>query len=169
METRLLSGTDIPDEVALAVGRFIMLFGYLEFQLWIWFNEIFNDEQKSKEFVRKQLAGKVSSIKSAIQNLEMKKEDRKLLLSFMCRISRLAESRNLVCHNPYLTIGGEKGNRDNGAILGSRSATLNFGAEIRNAKLPNLIEFEKEAARMCAECHQLFPIIQTAIIAGRDS
>ena len=158
-----LSGTDVPDEVALAVGRFIMYFGYLEFQLWLWFSEVFDDEDRARLFVEKKLGGKVGSMKGALEGLNLKTEDRKKLLSFLERIKTLAESRNLVCHNPYMTIAGGHGERDKGAIFGVRSAMSQLSTDVRKADLADLRRFESDAARLCAECHQLFPILQSGL------
>ena len=158
-----LSGTDIPNEVALAVGRFIMYFGYLEFQLWLWFNEVADDEERAKDFVTKTLERKVGSVKSALEGLNLKKEDRKRLLGFLESLQALAESRNLVCHNPYMTIAGGYRERDKGAIFGIRSATLQRDPDIREANLSDLRRFESDAARMSAECHHLFLVLQSGL------
>lgn len=156
-----ISGIDIPDEVALALGRFILYFGYLEFQLWVWFNEVWDDEERARKFVDKMLDGKIGSTKGTLEKLNLSKADRKALLSFLERIQSLAHDRNLVCHNPYMTLAG--GEPKKGAIFGIRSATHQLSSNVRKASLTDIRRFESEAAQLCAACHQLFPILKSGL------
>ena len=160
---KLLSGTDVPDELALWVGRFVMYFSYLEFNLWLWYNEIYDDEEKAKVFVDKMISGKAGATKGGLEKLNMKSSDRKILLEFIDRVLTLAISRNLVCHNPYLTLGGRKGERDRGTIFGVRGLTRDINAPIAKAKIADIRRFAEQAFALCGECHRLFPILQSGL------
>jgi hypothetical protein len=138
-----------------------MYFGYLEFQLLVWFNEIWDDEGQARKFIEKMLDGRIGSTKGALEKLNLSKADRKTLLSFLERIQLLAHDRNLVCHNPYMTIAG--GECKKGAIFGIRSATHELGSNVRKANLADIQRFESDAARLCVECHQLFPVLQSGL------
>ena len=160
---KVMSGTSVPDDVALWVGRFVMYFGYLEFQLWFWYYEIFDDQEKAVKFVDKMLAGKIGATKGAIEGLKMSKEDRKRLLAFLDEVISLAKSRNLVCHNPYFTIEGREGEGKEGAIFGVRQSTINLSTPVAYAQLAEIRGFANDAARLCGESHQLFPLIHAAL------
>jgi hypothetical protein len=163
VERRSLSGMSAPDEVALWVGRFVMYFGYLEFELWLWYNEIFDDQEKAVKFVEKILTGKAGSIKGSLEKLPLSKPDRVSLLAFIDQVIALAASRNLVCHNPYISPGGREGEVVDGAIFGIRSATINPSNPIQEAKLADIRRFADDASQLCRESHKLFQILQAAL------
>lgn len=153
-----------PDEVALWVGKFVMYFGYLEFQLWLWYNEIFDDQEKAVKFVDKMLVGKAGSVKGSLEKLSLSKPDRMTLLGFLDDVIALAASRNLVCHNPYFTVGGREHEGKDGAIFGVRKATINLSSPIPEARLPDIRRFADDAARLCRESHKMFQILQAALL-----
>lgn len=165
-ERKTLSGVSCPDDLALWVGRFIMYFGYLEFHLWLWYNEIHDSKLKAEEFYGKQLSGRVGSIKDGTDRMTLSKDDRKELKSLLDRFLLLAESRNLVCHNPYITIGGRENEVKNGRIFGLRMATINDTDPIPEASIADVEGFARTAFTLCGDFHRLFGIFQAGLPAA---
>lgn len=162
---RSLSGTFVPDDVACVVGRFILRFGYCEFLLLMYYNEIHDDAEKATEFLGSTLKRRVGILKGEIEKLNMTKDNRKRLLDLFDRFEKLSHKRNLVCHNPYMTIPLGGGKHHGGAIFGAGAAVKLGGDQVAipEARLSDLRQFDKSAAGMEAEFHQLFPVIQAAL------
>lgn len=158
-----LSGTFIPDEVSSVVGRFILRFGYCEFLLLIYYNEIHDDAGKAIQFLKATLKRRVGLLKGEIGKLTMKKDDRKALLELLSRFEQLAHKRNLVCHNPYMTIPLGHGKHHGGAIFGARAAVKGSGDQGAVANVSDLTMFDESAARLQADLHKLFPVFQSAL------
>lgn len=158
-----LSGTFIPDEVSSVVGRFILRFGYCEFLLLTYYNEIHDDAGKAIQFLEATLKRRVGLLKGEVGKLALKKEDRKALLCLLGRFEQLAHKRNLVCHNPYMTIPLGHGKHHGGAIFGARAAVKGSGDQGAVAEFSDFIAFDESAARMQDEFHQLFPVFQAGL------
>ncbi len=166
---RSLSGTFVPDDVACVVGRFILRFAYCEFLLLMYYNEIHDDAKKAETFLDAPLSRRVGILKGEIEKLSLTKNNRKKLLDLLTRFEQLSHKRNLVCHNPYLTIPLGPGKSHGGAIFGARTAVKIGGDQIAltKAKLSDLRNFDVTASGIQSEFHQLFPVFQSALPSKR--
>lgn len=158
-----LSGTFISDDVASIVGRFVLRFGYCEFLLLIYYNEVHGTEEKATEFLDLPLNRRVGKLKGGLERLNISTAERKSLLGMLDRFEELAHKRNLVCHNPYMTIPLLHDKHHSGAIFGARTAVQSGGNQIAAAKVSDLLDFDERAARLQAEFHQLFPVFQRGL------
>lgn len=159
-ERRSLSGLNCPDTLALVVGRFVIYFGYLEFQLWLWHNEFHDDQTKAEWFVDQDFKRKVGSICHWLDGLSMPTNERKALKSVLKRAVELAKWRNLVCHNPYLTIGERQDERESGRVFGIRMATINNSDPIPEASINDIEGFATEALSISEALHSGLGVFQ---------
>ncbi len=159
----IVSKPDCPDKLALAIGRFVVHFSYLEFSLWFWFNEIHDDRDAMREFVTKEFTEKLRRIRRPIDESTMPVDDRKMFMSLFDRAAALAITRNLVCHNPYLTLGSGENEVHRGAIFGIRKTSLEDVPEIATipkAGIPEIERFASDAAVLCEDFYRGLVVLQ---------
>jgi hypothetical protein len=158
-----ISGTQFSDEVSQLAGRFILNFGYCEFLLLTYYNEIHDDPEKALALLELPLKKRVGKLKGELERLKITTDERKRILDMLDRFDALAISRNLVCHNPYMTMVGRQGEGNCGAIFGVRSAIKETGGAVAVADISDLRRFEQDAARLFVEFHQFFPVLQSGL------
>lgn len=159
----IVSKPDCPDSLSLAIGRFVVHFSYLEFSLWFWFNEIFNDEAAMRNFVTTEFTEKLRRIRRAIEESTMPAPDRKLLISLFDRAADLAITRNFLCHNPYLTLGSGENEANRGAVFGIRKTSLEKIPKIDTipkATIPEIEVFASDVAILCEDFYRGLILLQ---------
>lgn len=152
---------DCPDALALAVGRFVVHFSYLEFSLWFWCNEVHDDRAVMREFVTKDFTWKLRALRKTINESTMPSDDRKVFKGLFDRASAMASTRNLVCHNPYFTIGSGENEVHGGAIFGVRKASLEDSPKIPKVRICDVEAHALAATALCEDFYRGLLLLQS--------
>lgn len=141
-----LSGLEPSDELSCWVGKFVIYFSYLEFRLWRLHDILYGGRESMVAFYKLDLPKRVKSIRKGVEALGVTGCKSKPLFAILMDIVALADSRNLVSHNPCLSaIGVREDEYHRNIILGVRKPSLVEGADMPEADVQRIELFARSA------------------------